>query len=108
LNRFITFFTDPSYSSEHKVKVLQVLIIPALIASFRKQESEEVIDAALVSAIVNNILDSTSNPNAPHFPTPLSSTAASPLSPPTSPHSGVPYDEALNIEILQLVTHLIQ
>jgi hypothetical protein len=71
LHRFVNFFTsaEPAYSSEHKVKVLQVLIIPALTASFLKQETSEVVDPTLVAAIVNNILD----PTSPRNPFPSSS-----------------------------------
>jgi len=38
LSRFVGFFIDPTEKQEHKVKVLQILIIPMLTASFLKKE----------------------------------------------------------------------
>jgi hypothetical protein len=91
LHRFVKFFTfsEPTYSSEHKVKVLQVLIIPALTASFLKQETTEVVDATLVAAIVNNILDPTSSKGSLPSSAPFSTSAPSVLAPSLST-SGAP------------------
>lgn len=60
MHHFVTFFLDPAYGTDHKVKVLQILIIPMLNASFVKKETTEVVDSNLVASIVNHILDPTS------------------------------------------------
>ncbi|KAL6045043.1 putative transformation/transcription domain-associated protein [Balamuthia mandrillaris] len=94
LNRFVELFRDPkdtTFTQEHKVKILQVLIIPLLTASFLKQESNEIVDQAIIASIVSNILD----PNS-------SAKGGGDKAVPPRP------DEALSIELLQLATLLVR
>eukprot|EP01114_Cavostelium_apophysatum_P014185 TRINITY_DN3613_c0_g1_i5.p1 TRINITY_DN3613_c0_g1~~TRINITY_DN3613_c0_g1_i5.p1 ORF type:complete len:3612 (+),score=1106.25 TRINITY_DN3613_c0_g1_i5:200-11035(+) len=82
LVHFLTFFKDSTYTQDHKVQVLQVLITPMLTASFAQGEYKDCIDPKIISSIIGEILD------------------------PKSP--GETYEESLNIELLQLATLLVR
>jgi transformation/transcription domain-associated protein len=93
LHKFLHFFKEPSFTQEHKVQALQVLVIPMLKASFLQNEFKEAIDSKvllnsldlktlqIVGAIIGEILD---------------------------PKPGEVYEEALNIELLQLAALLVR
>eukprot|EP01087_Luapelamoeba_hula_P023162 TRINITY_DN8469_c0_g1_i2.p1 TRINITY_DN8469_c0_g1~~TRINITY_DN8469_c0_g1_i2.p1 ORF type:complete len:748 (+),score=84.96 TRINITY_DN8469_c0_g1_i2:140-2245(+) len=96
--KFVDFFTNQHITQEHKVKILQVLIIPLLNASFvNKDDPAEIVDPVLTSVIANKILDC--NSTATPEPVVSESGAMKPIK---------SQEDSLSIELLQLATLLVR
>eukprot|EP00026_Physarum_polycephalum_P000015 Phypoly_transcript_00015.p1 GENE.Phypoly_transcript_00015~~Phypoly_transcript_00015.p1 ORF type:complete len:3639 (+),score=586.09 Phypoly_transcript_00015:159-11075(+) len=81
LSRFLQFFRDKEVSQDHKVQAFQILITPLLTSVFQKKEESQILDPPMISSIVSEILESEQQQG---------------------------YEEALNIELLQLATLLVR